>query len=165
MWAYIYRAEIFDLEAKLSSSTGLSPSFIKSAWVPEVAVIFEDQLVTNDKSQLDDFMMTRKLQFHRLDEYMNQEIGSTGVPFEAKYITEVYNAAGKLQSIQEYASKSGNVYSGLRKETVYNYSTIGVLVSETVNIYDGDGNIEDSKTAAYSTNRTLTSTTVKKEGE
>lgn len=165
MWAYIYRAEIFDLGTKLQGSTGLSPTFIKSAWVPEVAVIFEDQLTTNDKTQLDEFMTTRKLAFHRLDEYVSQSVGSSGSPFEPKYIVELYNASGKLVSIKQYASKSGEVYSGLRKETLYGYSGLGVLMNETVNIYNSSGSIEDSKLCEFDTVRTLTTTTVKKEGE
>lgn len=164
MWAYIYRSEIFDLDVKLSSSTGLSPSFIKSAWIPEVAIIFESQLGINDKSQLDDFMETRKLSYHRVDEYQSQSTGSSGAPFEAKYILEQYTTAGKLSAIKEYASKTGSIYTGLRKETLYEYSALGALLKETVNIYNGSGSIEDSKVSEYSTDRTLTSTTVKKEG-
>lgn len=164
MWAYIYRNEIFDLEEKIFPCTGLNPSFVKSAWIPEVAIIFETQLGSNDKFLLDEFMRGKKLDFHRLDEYQAQSASSLGSTFESKYVSEQYSTSGKLISVKEYASKSGDVYSGLRKETIYEYSTLGTLLSETTNIYNNSGSIEDSKVAEYSTNRGLTSTTVKKEG-
>jgi len=162
MWSFIYRSEFQDIETKISSSTGLLPSFIKTAWVPEVAVVFNDDLTLVEKQSLDEFMNTRRLSFHRKDEYTTQTTGSSGVMFEPKYAEEEYNSQGRLLSEKEYASKDNNGnYTNMRKSTEYVYNNGGILLKKIVNSYNGNNTIEDSITYNYSTQKTANNVRIK----
>ena len=162
MWSFIYRSEIQDLETKISGSTGLSPSFIKSAWVPEVAIIFNDDLTSVEKHSLDEFMKTRRLSFHRKDEYITQTTGSSGVVFEPKYVEEEYNSQGRLLNLSEYASKGADEnFADIRKKTSYTYNSSGILLNKKVDTYNASGSVEDTATYNYSTQKTSNNIRVK----
>lgn len=164
MWAYIYRSKIFDIQDKITGCTGITPVFVKSAWVPEVALIYDNQLSVYEKNLVDEFMRTREMVFHRLDESSTQISGSIGAAFEPKYTVDKYSPSGRLISTTEFSSKNGNEYTNKRKEILYTYSNSGNLLSEIINIYDNNGNIEDSRTFEFTTDKTLSITVIKKEG-
>jgi hypothetical protein len=68
MPAYVYKAPVFDVGARLTGCTGLVPSSTQAAYLSEWSVSFVSPLTAEQKFILDDFMLTRGCTFLREDE-------------------------------------------------------------------------------------------------
>lgn len=65
--SYIYKSPPNDLAAKLGAQTGLSPTWVKTAYASEICVDFAAELTADEKTGLDDFLSTRGLVYDRTD--------------------------------------------------------------------------------------------------
>jgi hypothetical protein len=84
-----------------------------------------------------------------LQSLITAHAASSGIILTHKYMVETA-PSGKVTKRSYYTTKTGNTFSGLVLEEIFNYSK-SLLMSKTTNTYYSDGVLASSETTSYST--------------